>query len=274
MSGLSEYGWALAELVELPGRLDRQLGESEREVAAERRRREKRLGSYTAEHSSVLARLEAALRRAREEGVDVGAPPAEGQEVNLGRDPFEQASQLVDRLEQALGQALLTREALRAEEARLAEEAAERAAEERRRREREKLRRDEAWEQARQGTFGLLAGIGGAVVVGVVAAAVSTAALLVVATVAAAVAGSLALGVASRLPAIAVLRATGVEPELPQAPAREARLGASGYAGAVVAATGLGGLATAGVAAIVVPAALISCGTILIMCVWLVLPRQ
>ncbi|MGV1049824.1 MAG: hypothetical protein ACOYD4_15020 [Solirubrobacterales bacterium] len=275
---MSEYTKALADLVALPGRLDRQLASSEREITAERKRRERQIESYVGEHEAVLARLEATLERARGEGIGSGERAEGERQVKLGADPLEQAAQLVGRLDEALNEALYTRAALEAEEAALSEAERKRAAEERRRREREELRRGEAWERARQGTTALTLALGAAAAAGLIGGAISAAAVVAVAVMVALGCFGLLATVTSTLPALAVRRATGSMPTSLSAPSRTARLAAGGYVAAALGATGLGalltGLATgAGGAAIVVALVLAAVGVIVTVSIWLMLPR-
>jgi hypothetical protein len=243
---MSEYTQALTELVALPRRLDEQIARSKRDVAAERERREREIEAVAHEHEEVVTRLEAVLEQARSEGVDFELGRHDGEERNgASADPVTYAQQLVGRLEEALNHFRYTRDALAAEEAKLSEEERRRAAEERRRREREELRRAEQREKARQGTVGLLVALGVAVVAGLVAGLIGSPAVLVLPILAAAAGFGLATGVASTLPALAVRRASGSEPALPTAPPRESRLGAGGYAAAVLAGCALGMAITA-----------------------------
>lgn len=229
---MSEYTEALSELVALPGRLDERLARSEREVAAERKRREDEIEAVAREHEGVVARLEAVLARARAEGVDLSAAKATdgSPEPSLSGDPIEYTQQLVGRLEEALAHWVYTRDALAAEEEKLSEEERRRAAEERRRREREELHREEQWERARQGTRGLLVALGIVTAAGAVAGLPGAAAVLSLPLIVAPICFALATAVASTLPARAVERAGGTMPRLPAAPPRERRLAAGGYA--------------------------------------------
>jgi hypothetical protein len=278
---MSEYTKALTELVALPGQLDRQLSRAEQEVAAERRAREQEIEEYVAEHEAVLARLEATLQRARSEGVDLGLDGRDGEDdpVTLSADPVEHAGQLVTRLEEALTHLLYTRRALAAEEDSLSEEEKRRAAEQRRKREREELQRAEQWERARQGTVGLAIALVLATVAGMVAGAVgSPAAILGVAAAATLACLVLAQASTSTLPALAARRATGSLPPTPAAPARESRLGSVGHAAAGLCLTGLGATAIGLVSgapsgAVAVAGALTTVGAMVMVAVWLLLPR-
>lgn len=274
---MSEYTKALAELVALPGELDRRLARSEQEVAAERDRRERQIEAYVAEHEDVLARLEATLARARAEGIGNGGEPEAEREGKLGSDPLEQAAQLVGRLDEALSQALYTRRTLEAEEAMLTEAERKRAAEERRRREREELQRGEAWERARQGSTGLGVALGVAATAGLIAGAISVAAVVVVALLAVVAGATLFATVSSTLPALAVRRATGSMPSSPVAPAREFRLAGVTYVAAVLGASGLGacltGLVTGGSGTAIAGAGLAVLGLIVTVSILVLLPR-
>jgi ABC-type multidrug transport system fused ATPase/permease subunit len=275
---MSEYTEALAELAALPRQLEERIERSRREVEAERARREREIDAASHEHREVVARLEAVLEKARGEGVDFKVDGgARSERATAGADPVEYARQLVGRLEEALSHFRYTRDALASEEAKLSEAERKRAAEERRRRERAELRRSERWEQARQGTVGLLVALGAATVAGLAIGLLGSAGVLALPVLAAAVGFGLAMGVASTLPALAVRRASGSEPSLPDAPSREARLGAAGYAAAMffcsalgLAISGLaGGVATAAVGGVVMAVG----GLLAMAAVWFVLPR-
>jgi hypothetical protein len=271
---MSEYTQALSELVELPARLDAELARSEREVAAERKRREEQIESYVAEHETILARLETTLERAGAEGIASPGGVDRGP-ARLGSDPLEQAAQLVGRLDDALRQALYTRASLETEEAALSEAERKRAAEARRRREREELQRGEAWERAQQGTVGLALALVLAAAAGAAAGAVSAAAVALAALLVGLAAGGLCTAVSSTLPALAVRRATGSMPPLPSVPAREAHLAALAYAGAALSVTGVAALLTALASGVtpLAPAAVILVGvTVTVSVTWL-LPR-
>lgn len=275
---MSEYTKALAELVALPGELDRRLARSEQEVAAERKRREQQIEAYVAEHEAVLARLEATLARARAEGIGSSGEPVPEREGKLGSDPLEQAAQLVDRLDEALSQALYTRRTLEAEEAMLTEAERKRAAEERRRREREELQRGEAWERARQGSTGLGLALGVAATVGLIAGAISGAAVVVVALLTVVAGVGLFASVDSTLPALAVRLATGSMPPSPSAPSREFRFAGGAYVAMALGASGLGacltGLVTGGSgAAIAIGAGLAVFGLIVTVSILVLLSR-
>lgn len=275
---MSEYTKALAELVALPGQLDRRLARSEQEVAAERDRRERQIEAYVAEHEAVLAGLEATLARARAEGIGNGGRSEAEREGKLGSDPLEQAAQLVGRLDEALSQALYTRRTLEAEEAMLTEAERKRAAEERRRREREELQRGEAWERARQGSTGLGLALGVAATAGLIAGAISVAAVVVVALLSVVAGAALFATVSSTLPALAVRRATGSMPPSPSAPSREVRLAGVAYVAAALGASGLGacltGLLTGGGGtAIAAGAGLAILGLIVTVSILVLLPR-
>ncbi|HVD86063.1 MAG TPA: hypothetical protein VNB59_01520 [Solirubrobacterales bacterium] len=276
---MSEYTQALAELVELPWRLDERIARSKREVAAERERREREIATAAHAHGEVVAKLEAVLERARGEGVDLGEgrQSGEGRDGDAGADPVAYAQQLVGRLEEALNHFRYTRDALAAEEAKLSEEERRRLAEERRHREREELRRAEQWERARQGTVGLWMALGATAAIGLAAGALGSAAALALPALAAAAGFGLAMGVVSTLPALAVGRATDSEPPLPSAPPRERRLAAAGYAAAALASCGIGtaitALATGAAGAGLGAMALALIGFAGIATVWFVLPR-
>lgn len=244
---MSEYTQALTELVALPPRLEERIAVSQREVAAERKRREREIEKLAGEHSEVVSRLEAVLERARGEGVDLdeGREADEERSGDPSADPIAYAQQLVGRLEEALNHFRYTRDALAAEEAKLSDEERRRVAEERRRHEREELRRAEQWEKARQGTVGLWAALAAAVALGLAGGPLGSPAVLAVPVFVAVAAAGLAMGIASTLPALALRRATGSEPPLPAAPPRETRLAAVGYAAAALAGSGLGVAITA-----------------------------
>ena len=237
---MSGYTEALTELAALPGRLQERLARSEREIAAERERRGAEIDAASREHKAVVERLEAVIVRARGEGVDLHAVAGEDHDPHLDSEPVEYARQLVDRLEGALEHYVYTRDALAAEEEKLGEAERRRLAEERLRRERDELRRREEWERARQGTTGLLIGLGVVTAGGLVAGLLGTAAVLALPVAAALVCFALAAGTTSTLSAQAVRRAAGTMPLLPDAPARETRLAAAGYAAAALGLCALG----------------------------------
>lgn len=276
---MSEYTRSLAELAELPRLLDERIARSKREVAAQREKREGEIEAVAGEHGAVVSRLEAVLARARGEGVDLNEGREAGEERHRdgSADPIAYAQQLVSRLEEALDHFRYTRDALAAEEAKLSEEERERAAEERRRREREELQRTEQWENARQGTIGLLAGLAVTAVVGLAVGLLGSPAALAFPVLAAAAGFGIATAAASTLPALAVRRATGSEPRLPLAPPREARLGAGGYAAAALVSCGLGvvftAFATGATGAALGALALVALGFAGVATVWWTLPH-
>jgi hypothetical protein len=275
---MSEYTKALAELVALQGRLDQQLAQTGKQSAADRRRSEGEIESHLEEHEAVLARLEATLARARAEHVDGGADAARPAPAGVGADPLDQSSQLVTRLEGALDQVLHTRRALAAEEAAMSEEEKRRAAEERRRRERDGLRRDEAWERARQGSNGLLAALAVFTVSGLIAGAVGFGGVLAVPLIAAAVGWGLTMRLESTLPALAVRRAGGAMPQQPSAPPRESRLAGAAYAAVALGLAGLGALLAAlatgsEIVVLLLATAFTLAGITVTVCIWVSLPR-
>jgi hypothetical protein len=274
---MSEYTDALAELVALQGRLDRQLERSAKQIAAERSRSEREIESRMEEHEAVLARLESTLDRARSERVRVAADAGQGP-ARVSSDPLDQASQMVTRLEGALEQVLYTRKSLVAEEAALSEEEKRRAAEERRQREREGRRRDEAWERARQGSNFLLAGLAVFAVAGLIAGLVGFAATLAICLLAGVFGAVLSASTESTLPALAVRRACGKTPELPAAAPRESRLAGAAYAAASVGLAGLAALvaaiATGGDSTTLLLGATVAlAGSAVTVCIWLLVPR-
>jgi hypothetical protein len=231
---MSEYLQALAELAALPRQLEQRIERSRREIEAERERREREIDGAEQEHREVVARLEAVLKEARGEGIDPRAAAADPErDAAATADPVEYARQLVGRLEEALRNFRYTRDALAAEGAKLGEEERRRAAEERRRRERAELRRAEQWERARRGTVGLGAALALALAVGLGLGAVGSPAALALPPMAAIAGFGLVMGIVSTLPALAVRQASDSEPFLPEAPPRERRLAAVGYAAAM-----------------------------------------
>lgn len=270
------YGDILQELVELPQQLTRQQAAFEQAIAAEQRKREAEIESYTAEHQAMLDKLAALLQRARAEGITIGS--ADGNAGELSSDPVQYASQLVSRLEEALDHILHTREALVEEERRLGEEERRRAEEERRRREAGEQGRQRQWENAREGSVWLAAALAIEAVAAAVAGATgSVAAIAVVPLLAAAIGVALARQLPSIVPARAVWRASGTMPSTPVAPEREAWLGALAYGGVCAGLAGLlaasVGIATgasgAGVGALMAALGLLTVGVI-----WMVLPRR
>ena len=228
----------------------------------------------------MVSRLEAVLERARGEGVELGrAPNGEPRDDPLAADPVEYARQLVGRLEEALAHFVHTRDALAAEEARLGEDERRKVAEERRRREREELRRGEQWEQARQGTVGIVLGLVAATIAGAVAGLAGSPVALAVPVLAAAACFAQAITVASTLPALAVRRASGSIPRLPVAPPREARMAAAGNAAAALSLCAAGLAMTAFPSVGVCPLSvgsllLVACGIAGIACAWIALPQR
>jgi hypothetical protein len=277
---MSEYAQALAELTSLPGLLDERLARIEREVEAERRRREAEIEGATRDQEAVASRLETVLGRAREEGVrfDRGEGSKRGDGDPLGADPIEYARQLVTRLEEALAHFTHTRDALAAEEAKLSESERRQAVEERHRREREELRRNEQWERARQGTVGILAGLVAATLIGFGAGFSGSPLVLAVPILAGLACLIQATVVTSTLPALAVQRASGSMPAFPGAPPREARMAAVGNAAAALAlcAAAVSASAFATAAGVVAPASLLLavCGALGVAFVWTALPQR
>jgi ABC-type multidrug transport system fused ATPase/permease subunit len=275
---MSEYTEALAELAALPRQLEARIERAQREVAAERARREGEIDAVAEEHRAVVSRLEAVLQQARGEGVDFKeGGTGEERDAASSADPIEYAKQLVGRLEEALRNFRYTRDSLAAEEAKLSEEERRRLAEERRRRERAELRRAEQWERARQGTVGLLVALGVAFVVGLAIGLIGSAGMLALPPLAAVAGFGLAMGVVSTLPGLAVRRASGSEPQLPSAPPRESRLAALGYAAAMLSSCALGltisalagGASAVGFGGL----GLVAGGLLAAALVWAILPR-
>jgi hypothetical protein len=268
---VSVYTDTLRELVELPSRLDRKLGDLERENARERASREAEIETYAGEHEAVVSDLSEVLERARREGFAVRDGAPEGHR-RMSADPVEHARQLVVRLNEALDNALHTRDALAAEEERLTEEERRRADADRQRREAAARERERQWERARSGSAAIVAAA-------IAAAAGSTVAMAAIPLVAGAVGLILAANIESTLPALSVQRATGAKPDAPLAPAREARLGWAAFAGLSIGLSGLAaslaGLATgAPSAGLALVGLLAVIGVATTLAVWTTLPRS